>query len=66
MPSTKQHIFAMTHQKLDLKSQRTADQMALEQMQLVPPTLSPGPWELVSWQYDRAIAGGIHVVWRHE
>jgi len=66
MPNEKQHIFAITHQELYLKSRRTAAEPEAAEMQLVPPTSSPGPWEIVSWKYDPAMSGGIHIVWRHE
>ena len=65
MPGSKQHVFTITHQHLELKS-RGATGQRLEEMELVPPTSSPGPWEVVSWNYDPAMAGGLHIVWRHE
>ena len=66
MAGSKQHIFTITHQNLELKSRDAAGQRHLQEMELVPPTSSPGPWELVSWDYDPAMAGGLHIVWRHE
>jgi hypothetical protein len=61
----RQHVFAITSQKLDTRAKDENDVAPC--MELVPPSTSPGPWEVVSWKYDpaMAMAGRIHVVWRH-
>jgi hypothetical protein len=59
----RQHVFAITSQKLDTRPKQESD--AVPYMELVPPSYSPGPWEVVSWKYDQGMAGRIHVVWRH-
>lgn len=57
----KQHMFVMTSQKIDHRGSDAATPC----MELVPPNMSPGPWELVSWKFDTMTAGRIVVVWRH-